>query len=315
MKTKRALKYSLRLFLIGLFVLSVKKVSGQQLDANNKTEKSVAYYNNLIRKNPDLTKFINAVLARGGVPKYLRNLAIIESGLDHQQTSSAGAVGLWQFMSYYGKPHGVSADQRTDINKTTKAVVPSLKQAYRKFGNWITVVAAYNTGAGNVEKAMKKAGSRRYTDFKSYLPLETQNHVQKFLNACYATGELQEVLDDYYKRPRSGYKTSAAVSLVKNDSAGSSRANPSKPLPTIASGGSNASPKGRLQSTRINVSYDPGVIASTLKITKQKLLSWNPKLEHNLKQSGESALYLPSTLMIQFNLHKNEILSNSMQKL
>ena len=146
-------------------------------------------------------RFIEYSFTQRGVPKHLRNLAIIESNLDKTQVSTAGASGIWQFMIGHANDYGLTESNRADMYKSTKAVTNSLINLYNKYQNWVTVVAAYNCGEGNVNKAMQKAGSKKYTDFDSYLPAETQNHVQKYLNACYATGELNAVLQDYYKTP------------------------------------------------------------------------------------------------------------------
>lgn len=101
-------------------------------------------------------------------------------------------------MTPHGNKYGLSERDRSDIYRSTKAAVNSLTNLYNKYGNWVTVIAAYNCGEGNIQKAINKAGSNKYTDFYMYLPAETINHVQKYLNASYASGELVEVLNDYY---------------------------------------------------------------------------------------------------------------------
>ena len=74
----------------------------------------------------------------------MRNLAIIESGLDHQIVSHAGAKGMWQFMVDHANEYGLSDEDRSDMYKSTKTAAVSLINLYNKYGNWITVVAAYN---------------------------------------------------------------------------------------------------------------------------------------------------------------------------
>jgi len=277
------MKYCTILFLTILF----SKSFAQGLTATDTSEQSVRRYQNMIKSNKQLVDFIEYTFVKKGIPKHLKNLAVIESGLDHTQVSHAGAKGLWQFMSAHANGYGLSDDNRSDMYKSTKTAAISLKNLYKKYGNWITVVAAYNCGEGNIQKAMDKAGSRVYTDFAQYLPSETQNHVKKYLNAGYATGELEHILNDY----RNFTASRQALISFKSDFS-SSQAN--------------------LAETTLNSAFDINEIAEWLDINKEDILAWNPKLEKELNEKGESSFYLPKDLMVNFLLNKNEILKNSL---
>lgn len=260
----------------------------QGLTASDTSEQSVKKYNYIIKSNKQLVDFIEYTFVKKGIPRHLKNLAVIESGLDHNQTSHAGAKGLWQFMSDHANDYGLTDENRSDMYKSTKTAAISLKNLYKKYGNWVTVVAAYNCGEGNIQKAMDKANSRVYTDFDQYLPSETQNHVKKYLNASYATGELQQVLDDY----RSFTANRRAFVPFRSDYSVSQES---------------------LAETKLNGAFDIETIASWLKINKEQILAWNPNLEAELNEKGESDFYLPKDLMVNFLMNKNKILTSSLK--
>ena len=260
----------------------------QGLTASDTSEQSVRRYQNIIKSNKQLVDFIEYTFVKKGIPRHLKNLAVIESGLDHTQTSYAGAKGLWQFMSDHANDYGLTDENRSDMYKSTKTAAVSLKNLYRKYGNWVTVVAAYNCGEGNIQKAMNKAGSRVYTDFDAYLPSETQNHVKKYLNASFATGELDQVLNDY----RSFASNRKAFVPFQSDYSVSQE---------------------NLAETKLNSAFSIDAIANWLDISNEQILAWNPKLEKELNEKGESDFYLPKDLMVNFLMNKNKILTNSLK--
>ncbi|WP_333852023.1 lytic transglycosylase domain-containing protein [Epilithonimonas sp.] len=275
-------------YLVLFFIILNSTYSAQGLTASDTSEQSVRRYQSVIKSNKQLVDFIEYTFVKKGIPRHLKNLAVIESGLDHTQVSHAGAKGLWQFMSGHANDYGLTDDNRTDMYKSTKTAAISLQNLYRKYGNWVTVVAAYNCGEGNIQKAMNKAGSRVYTDFAPYLPSETQNHVKKYLNAGYATGELEQILNDYRN-----FATSKKALAPFNSKYSNSQAN--------------------LAETKLNGAFDIDEIAEWLDINKEEILAWNPKLEEELNEKGESNFYLPKDLMVNFLMNKNEILNNSLK--
>ncbi|WP_267405010.1 MULTISPECIES: lytic transglycosylase domain-containing protein [unclassified Chryseobacterium] len=262
-------------------------MNAQFLDASDTSESSVKKYQRIINANKEIVDFIEYSLAEKGLPRHLRNLALIESHFNRNITSGAGAVGVWQFMTSHANQYGLSQQNRNDLYKSTKTAVVSLTNLYKKYNNWVTVVAAYNCGEGNIAKAMAAAGSSQYHVFSKFLPLETINHVKKYLNACYATGELPTVLSNY----------------------NSSRMN------TVFLAGSGAKTHGsNLSETEINAGFNLNIIADELDVEVEKLMSWNPGINEELQSKGESTLYLPTDLMPDFLLRKNKILSRSVKE-
>lgn len=270
--------------LAGTFVT----VNGQFLAASDTSESSVRKYNNIINSNKEIVEFIENSLAQKGLPKHLRNLALIESHFNRNITSGAGAVGVWQFMTAHANQYGLTEQNRTDVYKSTKVAVVSLANLYRKYGDWITVVAAYNCGEGNIAKAVQAAGSTQYHLFSKYLPGETINHVKKYLNACYATGELDNVLNNY---------NSSRLNKV-----------------FFADGKSSRNNDIPMQETEINAGFNLDIIADELKVQMNEILAWNPGIVEELQKKGESSLYLPTDLMPDFLLRKNKILSRSIKE-
>ena len=130
-------------------------------------------------------------LTKYELPYELKYLPIIESALNPVARSYVGAAGLWQFMPATGKLFGLEinslVDERMDPLKATDAACRFLKSMYAIYHDWNLVIAAYNCGSGNVNKAIRRAGGKR--DFWSiypYLPRETRNYVPIFIAANYA---------------------------------------------------------------------------------------------------------------------------------
>ena len=137
------------------------------------------------------------VLGHYDLPYELKYLPIIESALNPIARSHVGAAGLWQFMPATGKLFGLEVnslvDERMDPLKSTEAACRFLSSMYAIYHDWNLVIAAYNCGAGNVNKAIRRAGGKR--DFWSiypFLPRETRNYVPIFIAANYAMNYGQE---------------------------------------------------------------------------------------------------------------------------
>ncbi len=130
-------------------------------------------------------------LDRGGLPEELKIMPIIESVLNPTIHSRAGAAGMWQFMLRTGKSYGLESntfvDERYDPVKSTQAACRLLKDYYRLYGDWTLVIAAYNCGPGNVNKAIKRVpGAKTYWDIYEYLPKETRGYIPSFIGMTYA---------------------------------------------------------------------------------------------------------------------------------
>jgi len=131
------------------------------------------------------------ILNANNLPLELRNLPIIESALNATAISRVGAAGLWQFMIPTGRMYGLEVnslvDERLDPIKSTQAAGRFLKDLYAMYGDWHLVIAAYNCGPGNVNKAIRRSGGKRdYWEIYPYLPAETRGYVPIFIAANYA---------------------------------------------------------------------------------------------------------------------------------
>lgn len=129
-------------------------------------------------------------LDRYNIPLEIKYLAIVESTLNPRARSRVGATGLWQFMFATGKMHGLDVtsyvDERMDPIKATEAAAKYLSTLYRVFEDWDLVLASYNSGPGNVSKAIRRSGgSKDYWDLRPYLPRETAGYVPAFLATLY----------------------------------------------------------------------------------------------------------------------------------
>ncbi len=130
-------------------------------------------------------------LAAKKLPLELRNLSIIESALNTTIVSRMGAAGLWQLMINTGRMYGLEinslVDERLSPVKATNAATRFLKDLYSIYGDWHLVIAAYNCGPGNVNKAIRRSGGKRdYWEIYPYLPRETRGYVPIFIAANYA---------------------------------------------------------------------------------------------------------------------------------
>ena len=125
------------------------------------------------------------------LPLELKYLPIIESALNPKAVSRAGASGLWQFMITTGKQYGLQVnslvDERRDPVKSSYAAARYLRDLYKIFGDWNLVIAAYNCGPENINKAIRRAGgeNKDYWHIYPYLPRETRGYVPAFIAANY----------------------------------------------------------------------------------------------------------------------------------
>ena len=128
---------------------------------------------------------MDSVLESFELPVELKYMAVVESNLKPYAKSKVGARGMWQLMPVTGRYLGLAVkknyDERVNVYKSTRAAAKYMKELYGEFEDWLLVVAAYNCGAGNVRKAIRKAGSRNFWVLQQFLPLETRNHVKRFI--------------------------------------------------------------------------------------------------------------------------------------
>ena len=152
-------------------------------------KKHANHYNRMKVWGKPYFALYDRILSSYGIPVQLKYLSVIESSLSSTAVSWAGAAGPWQIMSDAAREHGLNTnyytDERYDYIKSTNAACKILKELYATYGDWLLVIAAYNAGAGSVNRAIAKAHKKSFWDIQYYLPLETRNHVKKFIATHY----------------------------------------------------------------------------------------------------------------------------------
>lgn len=125
-----------------------------------------------------------------GLPAELKYMAVIESALNPNAVSRVGATGMWQFMYSTGRFYNLTinsiVDERRDPIKATHAAARYLRDMYAIYGDWALVIAAYNCGPGNVNKAIKRSGNKKdYWEIYYRLPRETRGYLPMYVAAAY----------------------------------------------------------------------------------------------------------------------------------
>lgn len=216
------------------------------------------------------------MLDRHGLPLELKYLPVIESALNPVAVSRMGATGLWQFMLKTGQGYGLEVnslvDERRDPYKSTEAAVRYLKDLYSIYGDWNLVIAAYNCGPGNVNKAIARSGGKQdYWEIYYRLPRETRGYVPAFIAANY--------IMNYY----------AEHNIC-----------PMKPNDFQA-----------LDTVHVNQEIHFGQISEILDIPVNELQRLNPQFKRDIVPGNYKpyALVLPTKKMIAFIDKKDEILN------
>jgi membrane-bound lytic murein transglycosylase D len=144
----------------------------------------------LINRSQYYFPMFEAVLDTHNLPLELKYLAVVESALKPRAKSRVGATGLWQFMFATGKQYGLEVssyvDERCDPLRSTNAAAKYLASLYKTFGDWDLALAAYNSGPGNVTKAIRRSGGyQNYWNIRPFLPRETAGYLPAFLATLY----------------------------------------------------------------------------------------------------------------------------------
>ena len=147
-------------------------------------------FSNLMGKARYYFPMFEEQLDKYDIPLEMKYLAIVESALRPRARSRVGATGLWQFMYQTGKQFNLNVssyvDERSDPYRATEAACKYLSSLYKIFGDWDLALAAYNSGPGNVSKAIRRSGgSRNYWNIRHNLPRETAGYVPAFYATLY----------------------------------------------------------------------------------------------------------------------------------
>ena len=139
----------------------------------------------MLKRSDRIFKIVVPILRRYGIPEDLKYLMVIESNLDPQALSPAGAAGLWQFMAGAAKEYGLevnaNVDERYNIEKATIAACRYLKRSYNRFEDWMSVAASYNAGPGAISSRMEAQKEKRAADL--WLLNETSRYMFRVLAA------------------------------------------------------------------------------------------------------------------------------------
>ena len=141
----------------------------------------------MLKRAERIFRLVVPILQKNGVPEDLKYLMAIESNLDPKSVSTAGAAGLWQFLKGTGRNYGLEVtdevDERYHIVKSTEAACKYLKEAYAKYGDWMTVAASYNAGQGGISQRIANQRQKKAMDL--FLPAETSRYMFRILTAKY----------------------------------------------------------------------------------------------------------------------------------
>ena len=168
----------------------------------------------MLKRSDRIFEIVVPILRRNGIPEDLKYLMVIESNLDPQALSSAGAAGLWQFMQASAREYGLevnaNVDERYNIEKATVAACKYLKRCYNRFGDWMSVAASYNGGAGGIASKMEAQQEDRAMDL--WLVNETSRYMFRVL-ACKMLFENPESFG-FHVPPEQHYPSYAVKKVV-----------------------------------------------------------------------------------------------------
>lgn len=235
---------------------------------------------------------MDEVLRQHGLPGELKYIAVIESGLKYNAISWAGAVGPWAFMPSAARQYGLRMtrgnDERLDYHKSTHAAARLLTDLYARYGDWLLVIAAYNGGPGNVDKAIRKAGgSKDFWTLQYYLPNESMNHVKKFIGTHYI------------------FEGEGGITTVTKEEM--------KDLVYEASGRLKEEELSTTTAYNITGRFHSSVILRHLELDKSTFDRYNPGFDKRIALDGKYELRLPTLQMNRFVEKRYEILEESIR--
>ncbi|MFT4022930.1 MAG: lytic transglycosylase domain-containing protein [Flavihumibacter sp.] len=238
---------------------------------------------------------MDGIMVQHGLPRELKYLAVIESKMKAGATSWAGAVGPWQLMPATARLLGLTVnkkvDERRNYVKSTHAAAKYLKDLFRLYGDWLLVIAAYNSGPGTVQKAIAKSGSRNFWDLQYYLPAETRTHVKKFIGTHYifeGQGGLTTLTKEETKDHYGQHLYAFTRNLTEEET-------------------------GNASEQMISGKYQSAIIAKHLGMSPDDFNRYNPDFDKLLAKPDSKGyrLNLPKDKMDLFNANKYNILQES----
>ena len=242
---------------------------------------------------------IENILTQYGLPKELKYLAVIESNLKSSAVSRVGAKGPWQLMPQTARDLGLKVnrdvDERRNYVKSTRAAALYLRDLYNQLGDWLLVIAAYNTGVTNVVHAIHRSGSRDFWDLENYLPLESRLHVKRFIGTQY-TFEGQGSVTTLTREEATEQLSGSAMYVFHRDLT----AQETKTAQTIT----------------VTGKYSSAVIAKYTLMDSASFDRYNPDFDKIMASNNNSYdLKLPADKMQLFVSNKYDILTESVQLL
>jgi membrane-bound lytic murein transglycosylase D len=236
----------------------------------------------------------DGILHQHGLPEQLKYLSVIESALKPGALSPMGALGPWQIMPELARDMGLivsrKVDDRKNYYKSTHAAARFLKSLFAQYSDWLLVIAAYNCGPGRVNQAIRKAGSKDFWTIQQYLPLETRNHVKKFIGT------------HYIFEGSGGLTTMTAAEIDQHNLVSTlTKANAS-----FAEGG-----KQNLMSAEVKGKYNSHVLAAQIGMEVAAFNLLNPQFDKQLAKGSTYQMQLPVDKMLKFDNRKQKILEES----
>lgn len=252
---------------------------------------------------------IDNILSQYGLPKELKYVAVIESNLKVSATSWVGAAGPWQFMPATAREYGLqvngSIDERRDYIKSTHAAAHYLLKSYRVYKDWLLAIASYNGGLGNVNKAIRRSGSRNFWVLQNYLPTESKNYVKKFI----ATHYIMEGSGGVTTQVGNGGGSNAApANMPVLPSHSNASVNPFEHKPSL-----NDLELADVKVQTISGKFNSLVIAKNLAMEITQFNRYNPNFDYMMQEHGNFDLRLPADKMDVFMANKYVILNECVQ--